>query len=558
MLKYYLPNIANNPVIIRETTARLRAFPSFLYLGIVLLIGYIFILVNWQFIQDRVSNIYFDSNQIRDMFMMFNGSLLIGIVCIVPFISANVITNEKERETWDLLTTTPIRMPSIVFGKLISSVFFVWMLLLSLLPFYGIFFLFGTVQFQEVLVIFAIATELTFVISLIGLYCSSRWSRTVKSVSITYFMAFMYVAGISLFSLLIHGVLFNSRDAGVEYLLSPWPIYFAYFRGPNPSIDYIPINMQYIYHIIENIFLVIILTTMSMRVLYNPPKPKPRKILTDKRLNFNSERIENWFKRFEPAHIIPDGFNPVEMKEFRLLFHKRWMWVSMISLTLASFTVFAYTMMRPEILPPDQMIQMLTVPMIFTPLLIVPYSANSIRGEYDRDTMDILLSTNIRAEEIITGKIRAAFYFYIIRFWAFGTILVVSATATALMNAYSAFSVIPILILTFCTAYFIICAATLVSVLSKNAIMSYAISGFIVFILYFGSIIIGYLLVNLLGHDNFIINNNLIPSPFYSASRLLDSGEGVIMQCIWMIVGAVLCQSTAVKQMEHKFQQWKG
>lgn len=553
----YFPNITNNPVILRETTARLRSFPSFLYLGVVLTIGYIFILVNWQFIQARVTNIYFDPRIVRQMFMLFNGSILVGIVCIVPFISANVITNEKERETWELLATTPLQMTSIVFGKLISSVFFVWLLLLSVLPFYGIFFLFGSVQFQEVMFIFIIATELTFVISLIGLYCSSRWNRTIKSVTITYILAFVYVAGLSLFSLLFHGVLFSTRDVGIEFLVSPLLIFVTYFDAPHPSIDYLSRNTQYMIHIFENVILVIVLLIASMRVLYNPPIPKPRKIFTDKRLNLNSEAVENWFKRFEPKFDIPDWMNPVERKEFHMLYHKRWMWISMMGLVLGGFAVFAFAMMRPVVLQPQDMMQILIVPLIFTPLLIIPYAANSIRGEYDRDTMDILLTTNIRAEDIITGKVRAAFRFFFFRFWAFGTLLVLSAMATAIWNSDFFLSVIPVLILTFCMAYFIINAATLISVVSKSAMMSYAVTGFIVFILYFGAIIIGFMMVHFVGMNQnyeWLLEQT---SPIFITSDINQYSSHCLTQCAWMIVGSFLCYWYAVKFLEYDLQVFR-
>lgn len=561
----FLPNITNNPVILRETTSRLRSMSSFIYLGGLLFIGFVYILFNWQYIQIKVSDIYFNPLQIRELFQFFNISLLLGICCIVPFISANAITNEKERETWDLLATTPITMPSIVFGKLISSLFFIWILLISMLPFYGIFFLFGTVQFQEVLFTFAIATELSIVISLIGIYCSCLWKRTIQSVSATYLFGFFYVGGFALLGMIFYGLLFNSRDSGLEYLLSPLVIFYTYFEGPNPLINYLDVNTQYNIHIIENIVLVFLLIWMTFRTLYNPIEPKPRKIFTDQRLNLNSKSVEEWFKRFTPVHNIPDGSNPVDIKEFRALFHKRWMWVSMIGLVLASFAIFAFAMMRPVILQPNEMLRILVFPLMFSPLLIIPYSANAIRSEYDRDTMDLLLTTEIRAEEIITGKIRAGFRFFFLRFTAFGTLLLLSAMGTAFFNSFYQFNYFSDLAITFSTAYFIISLSILISLVSTNSVMSYALTGLCVAFLYFSNFILGMIVSSLFGINRQLIHSFSQLSPYLmnpQPLRVRDDydyiyhmSEGAfIFQSIWLIAGSFICYWLAVRIMERRIK----
>ena len=65
----------------------------------------------------------------------------------------------------------------------VGAVLFVWLMLFSLAPMYGIFFLTGGISASEILFVFAMITEVTVIIGLIGLFCSIQWKRTVTAVT---------------------------------------------------------------------------------------------------------------------------------------------------------------------------------------------------------------------------------------------------------------------------------------------------------------------------------------------------------------------------------------
>lgn len=185
------PRLVNNPIILRELIVQLRKKQSFFYLFLFLAIGSITFILWWS---DYTNvNYYRDKNSFsRDLLLSL--SLLEGIILLLfaPLLSATAINLERERETWDLLITTPITMTSILLGKFLSSLFFVWIVMLSILPIFSLTMPVGGVSPTEIFAIFVMFTEGTLIASSIGLFCSIRWKRTIQSITMTYIFSFLY------------------------------------------------------------------------------------------------------------------------------------------------------------------------------------------------------------------------------------------------------------------------------------------------------------------------------------------------------------------------------
>ncbi len=82
----------------------------------------------------------------------------LALMCfLAPVFTAGAITQEKDAQTFNILLTTPLSNAQIVFGSLISRLYFVLVLLLAGLPVFCVTMLYGGVTGQEIFLSFGIA-----------------------------------------------------------------------------------------------------------------------------------------------------------------------------------------------------------------------------------------------------------------------------------------------------------------------------------------------------------------------------------------------------------------
>lgn len=82
----------------------------------------------------------------------------LALMCfLAPVFTAGAITQEKDAQTFNILLTTPLSNVQIVFGSLLSRLFFVLVLLLGGLPVFCVTMLYGGVTGREILLSFGIA-----------------------------------------------------------------------------------------------------------------------------------------------------------------------------------------------------------------------------------------------------------------------------------------------------------------------------------------------------------------------------------------------------------------
>lgn len=82
----------------------------------------------------------------------------LALMCfLAPIFTAGAITQERDAETFNVLLTTPLSNVQIVFGSLLSRLFFVIVLLLAGLPIFCVTMLYGGVTSREIFLSFGIA-----------------------------------------------------------------------------------------------------------------------------------------------------------------------------------------------------------------------------------------------------------------------------------------------------------------------------------------------------------------------------------------------------------------
>lgn len=90
------------------------------------------------------------AKQSTTTFMYVSVAQLLMMCFIAPIFTAAAITQERDSNTLHILLTTPLSNAQIVFGSLLSRLYFVWVLLLAGVPIFCITMLFGGVTTKEV------------------------------------------------------------------------------------------------------------------------------------------------------------------------------------------------------------------------------------------------------------------------------------------------------------------------------------------------------------------------------------------------------------------------
>ena len=141
---------------------------------------------------------------------------------ITPALTAGAISGERERQTIDLLFVTRIPPFSIIWGKLLSSMSFVVLLLLLSIPIFSLVFLFGGIELDQVVDAFLVTGVTALTLGLLGIAFSTLFRRTLAATVAAYGAAFVLLVGT-----LVYGLLFPINvDPSATTLPAPPAITF--------------------------------------------------------------------------------------------------------------------------------------------------------------------------------------------------------------------------------------------------------------------------------------------------------------------------------------------
>ena len=149
----------------------------------------------------------------------------LGLVALLaPAFSAGTISGERERQSYDLLLTTPLPAWTIVIGKLLGALAYLLLLLLAGLPLVSLGYLLGGVAPDEVAVAVVLLVVTTLLYGAIGLTFSAFLRSTIAATVLAYATILVPLAAIplvALFSMGLIGTLFGPNP----------PIWLVYAGG---------------------------------------------------------------------------------------------------------------------------------------------------------------------------------------------------------------------------------------------------------------------------------------------------------------------------------------
>ena len=112
---------------------------------------------------------------------LFSGSCCFEtllVLVLAPAFTTGAICSEREKQTLDLLVTTPLSTLGIVVGKLVSALAYVLLLIVASVPLMALVFVFGGVGPEDVLRAYVLLFALAFGMGAIGLFLSALVRRT--------------------------------------------------------------------------------------------------------------------------------------------------------------------------------------------------------------------------------------------------------------------------------------------------------------------------------------------------------------------------------------------
>ncbi|CAN5868638.1 hypothetical protein BH24CHL6_BH24CHL6_16370 [soil metagenome] len=129
---------------------------------------------------------------------IFGGLLLVEtllVLVLAPAFTSGAVSMEREKQTLDLLVTTPLSTLGMLVGKLLSALTYVFLLIVASIPLASLVFVFGGVGPEDLVRGYALLFALAFGMGAIGLFVSTLVKRTQTATVITYVIVLVLAIG---------------------------------------------------------------------------------------------------------------------------------------------------------------------------------------------------------------------------------------------------------------------------------------------------------------------------------------------------------------------------
>lgn len=214
-----LQTILHNPVAVKELRGRMRGRRAFVVLTIYLVMMSLLVALVYLAQVANAGAVYGSSGRDagRAIFFTILAVQAFLVTFMAPAFTAAAISGEKERQTYDLLRTTLLSAHQLVFGKMLSALSYLFLLILSAVPLQSLAFVLGGVSLVELLLTQLVIAVAGIAFAMVGLFISSLM-RSVLASTVTTLAA----------------VLFMTIGAPVMLSITV-PIFSVIFLGAGPS-----------------------------------------------------------------------------------------------------------------------------------------------------------------------------------------------------------------------------------------------------------------------------------------------------------------------------------
>ncbi|MEX0585900.1 MAG: ABC transporter permease subunit [Pirellulales bacterium] len=374
----------DNPVLERELLSNLRSWRGFFLLGAYNLVLALLVYLIWPQGDERHQTINPESSrQLMEMF--FLGQYVLASLA-APSFAAGAISGEKERKTYEMLLSNPLRPGAIVLGKLFAALVPPIVLVLSSLPIVMLCLPLGGMSVYEVLAAYGALLISVATFGMISLAASGTFTRTANATLIAY----MVVLPLALFGAL------------VWYLLSADGELRLWFAAVLVPIMGGAVSLGLFRYITQRLLRPVDVGGQAQEVVDVEQEMRGAVGLVLRRDHFPD-------KLFAPPKrndLLPDTVNVVYEKEIHSEIFgqgtRTLRFVIQGSMFLGMILMSVCLFMRPH-----QAAWYMCYVVLFNLLVSPVFSAGSVTGERERQTLDLLLTTTLPPASVLFGKLRS-------------------------------------------------------------------------------------------------------------------------------------------------------
>ncbi|WP_240911097.1 ABC transporter permease [Paludisphaera soli] len=174
-----------NPVLNRELLTTLRSPRSFVLQFVYVAALGALVYFYWPAGVDDGSRMVGPGVAKRLYDIFFLGQFCL-VALLAPTFAAGSITGEKERKTYEMLLVSPLRPHTILIGKLLSSLSYLVILILSSLPLMILCYLLGGLLLSEIARSYIVLVLAAGTFGLLSVACSSGFGRTSSALVVSY------------------------------------------------------------------------------------------------------------------------------------------------------------------------------------------------------------------------------------------------------------------------------------------------------------------------------------------------------------------------------------
>ncbi|MEP7157814.1 MAG: ABC transporter permease subunit [Chloroflexota bacterium] len=145
-------------------------------------------------------------------------------VLLAPALTSGAVSTEREKQTLELLITTPVSTLGMVTGKLFSSLAYLFLLIVASVPLMSLVFAFGGVAPDDVVRAYILLFAVAIGLGSIGLFMSALTKRTQLATALSYVIVFsLVIAAFALHSWMFAAAQFNERGRFLDADERPVP-----------------------------------------------------------------------------------------------------------------------------------------------------------------------------------------------------------------------------------------------------------------------------------------------------------------------------------------------
>ena len=391
---------------------------------------------------------------------------LLMMCFLAPIFTAGAITQERDSETFNVLLTTPLSNAQIIFGTLLSRLFFVLVLLFSGMPIFCITMIYGGVTFSQITLSFAIAGATAVVTGSLAIMMSMIRVGTRRTI-------FSFVMAIGLYLLVVLALAqlpstwvaeAAAKADGPRQMswLAPFHPYLSLEVGlsevPAPSLADVAhygwpakhlLAYPHVSYVVMTLLLSLLMVTFSMLFVRSGAKEGEPTILNKLTSRFRRRPADAGERRRKPHKVWA---NPLAWREATTKASAASSVVSrygmLIGGAVVALVILLYLINGWPVIQPDGtsaafvaadarrwLMWLVAVEAVLILLVVTNAAATSMTKERESNTMDILLTTPLTSNMIVWGKLRGLIAFAM-------PMLAVPVFSLLLFVAYDAFKLI--------------------------------------------------------------------------------------------------------------------